>query len=226
MVAGLEVSPRFPVSLGKGWPENLKDLIVPETEPTIGLFSAWGHLLSESAVAWGSRSCWRPLCSLIAAIRSALGREGREQVQTGLSCPKWKRFLGSCSNRAFCLPAQPGGAGYGSHPWNPGARMFQKPLRVSLLPRRVPLQPRGFRNSLIKSRCVIKYFIGKKKNHRLRKRGVGAPATSVCLGAVSGRGGLRRAAGSPTRGSACVPGGVRARGPARGEWGVQERSGA
>lgn len=163
MVAGLEVSPRFPVSLGKGWPENLKDLIVPETEPTIGLFSAWGHLLSESAVAWGSRSCWRPLCSLIAAIRSALGREGREQVQTGLSCPKWKRFLGSCSNRAFCLPAQPGGAGYGSHPWNPGARMFQKPLRVSLLPRRVPLQPRGFRNSLIKSRCVIKYFIGKKK---------------------------------------------------------------
>lgn len=28
MVAGLEVSPRFPVSLRMGWPENLKDLTV------------------------------------------------------------------------------------------------------------------------------------------------------------------------------------------------------
>ena len=84
--------------------------------------------------------------------------------------------------------------------------------RIQKLPHQVPL--------------CHKIFYWKKKNHRLRKRGVGAPATSVCLGAVSGRGGLRRAAGSPTRGSACVPGGVRARGPARGEWGVQERSGA
>lgn len=38
--------------------------------------------------------------------------------------------------------------------------------------------PRGFRNPRIKPCCVIKYFIGKKKTHRLRKRGVGAPATS------------------------------------------------
>lgn len=44
MVAGLEVSPRFPVSLGKRLAGKSQDLIVPETKPTIRPFSAWGHL--------------------------------------------------------------------------------------------------------------------------------------------------------------------------------------
>lgn len=177
-------------------------------------------------MAWGSRSCWRPLCSLIAAIRSALGREGREQVRTGLSCPKWKRFLGSCGNRAAGVPAPAGWS------WLRLASMEPRGKDVSeataCVPLTSPCPPPTSRIQKLPHQVPLchKIFYWEKKNHRLRKRGVGAPATSVCLGAISGHGGLRRAAGSPTRGSACVPGGVWARRPARGEWGVQERSGA
>lgn len=93
--------------------------------------------------------------------------------------------------------------------------MFQKPLRVSLLPRRVPLQPRGFRNSLIKSRCVTKIFYWKKITVLCKRGAQGPQRRRFCLGAISGHGGLRRAAGSPTRGSACVPG--RRLGPGSGQ---------
>ena len=66
--------------------------------------------------------------------------------------------------RPSCLRARPGpgGAGHGSRPRSPGKGCFRKHCACPSYLAAPPRQRRGFRNPPIKSRCVIKYFIGKK----------------------------------------------------------------